>query len=130
MYYSLVLASRFFFGKYFVKLNRVYFEKCVTFSLGKKWDATLNNLIDKDSVITFRISSTSSAEGVEGVSSSILAAFGSGAAVFLFFEAATFGSGLDFLFFRASSSSFTIVAAYLLRTLTIVFLFLPFGTLV
>jgi hypothetical protein len=55
-------------------------------------------LIGKDLVITFRISSTSAAEGVEGVSSSILVVFGFGAAAFFFFGAATFGSGLDFLF--------------------------------
>jgi hypothetical protein len=85
----------------------------------------LSNLIGKDSVISFRISSTSAADGVEGVSSSISANFGSEAAAFLFFEAATFGSGLDFLFFRASSSFFTILAACLLRTLTILFLFCP-----
>jgi hypothetical protein len=42
----------------------------------------LSILIGKDSVITFRISSTSVAEGVEGVSSSISAAFGSGDAAF------------------------------------------------
>jgi hypothetical protein len=76
------------------------------------------SLTGKDSVITFRISSTSAAEGVEEVSSSISAVFGFGAAAFLFFEAATFGSGLDFLFFRVSSPSFTILAACLLRTLT------------
>jgi hypothetical protein len=56
------------------------------------------SLIGKDSVIAFRISSTSAAEGVEGVSSSISVVFGFGAATFLFFGAATFGSGLDFLF--------------------------------
>ena len=44
---------------------------------------------------------------------------------FLFFEVATFGSGLDFLFFRVFSSSFTILAAFLLRTLTTLFLFVP-----
>jgi hypothetical protein len=44
------------------------------------------SLIGKDSVITFRISSTSTAEGVEGVSSSISVVFGFGAAAFLFFE--------------------------------------------
>jgi hypothetical protein len=58
----------------------------------------LSSLIGKDSVITFKISSTSATEGVEGVSSSISAAFGSGVAAFLFLEVATFGSGLDFLF--------------------------------
>jgi hypothetical protein len=90
----------------------------------------LSSLIGKDSVITFRISSTSAAEGVEGVSSSISAAFVSGAATYLFFEVAIFGSGLVFLFSRASSSAFTILAACLLRTLTILFSLLPFGTLV
>jgi hypothetical protein len=58
-------------------------------------------MIDKDSIIIFKISSTSAAEGVEGVSSSISVVFGFGAAVFLFFGTATFGSGLDF-----SSSGF------------------------
>jgi intracellular sulfur oxidation DsrE/DsrF family protein len=56
----------------------------------------LSSLIGKDSVITFKISSTSVAEGVEGVPSSISAIFGSGVVVFLFFEVVTFGSGLDF----------------------------------
>jgi hypothetical protein len=79
----------------------------------------------KDSVITFKISSTLAAEGVEGAYSSILAIFGSGVAVFLFSEVATFGSGLDFLFFKVFSSSFTILAACLLRTLTALFLFVP-----
>jgi hypothetical protein len=73
----------------------------------------LSSLIGKDSVITFKISSTLPAEGIEGASSSISAIFGSGVAVFLFFEVATFGSGLDFLFFKVFSSSFTILAAYL-----------------
>jgi hypothetical protein len=54
------------------------------------------SLIGKDSVITFRISSTSAAEGVEGASSSSIVDFGLGAAAFLFFGAATFCSGLDF----------------------------------
>jgi hypothetical protein len=57
-------------------------------------------LIGKDSVITFKISSTSVAEGVEGAPSSISAIFDSGVAVFLFFEVVTFGSGLDFFFFK------------------------------
>jgi hypothetical protein len=84
----------------------------------------LSSLIGKDLVITFKISSTSAAEGVEGVSSSISAAFGSRVAALLFFEITIFGSGLDFLFFRASSS-FTILAVCLLRTLTTIFLFGP-----
>jgi hypothetical protein len=87
-------------------------------------------LIGNDSVITFKIYSTSTTKGVEGVSSSISVVFGFGAATFLFFGAATFGSGLDFFLFRISSSSFTILAACLLRTLTTLFLFLPFDTLV
>jgi hypothetical protein len=85
----------------------------------------LSSLIAKDSVITFKISSTSAAEGVEGASYPISAIFGSRVAVFLFFEVATFGSGLGFFFFRIFSSSFTILAAYLLRTLTTLFLFVP-----
>jgi hypothetical protein len=60
------------------------------------------SVIGKDSVITFKISSTSAAEGVEGVSSSISVVFGFGAATFLFFGVATFGSGLDFFLFRIS----------------------------
>ena len=55
-------------------------------------------MIGKDSVITFKISSTLAAEGVEGVSSSISATFGSRVAALLFFEVAAFGSGLVFLF--------------------------------
>jgi hypothetical protein len=42
----------------------------------------LRSLIGKDPVITFKISSTSAAEGVEGASSSISAIFGSGVAIF------------------------------------------------
>jgi hypothetical protein len=45
------------------------------------------SLIGKDSVITFRISSTSTAEGVEGDSSSISVVFGFRAVAFLFFVA-------------------------------------------
>jgi hypothetical protein len=86
-------------------------------------------LIGKDSVITFKFSSTSPAEGVEGASPSISAIFGSRVAVFLFFEVTIFGSGLDFLFFRAFSSSFTILATYLLITLTTLFLFGPLAPL-
>jgi hypothetical protein len=89
----------------------------------------LSSLIGKDSVITFKISSTSAAEGVEGAPSSISTIFGSGVAVFLFFEVATFGSRLDFIFFKVFSSSFTILAAYLLITLTTLFLFGPLAPL-
>jgi hypothetical protein len=75
----------------------------------------LSILIGKDSVITFKISSTSAAKGVKGASSSVSAIFGSRVVVFLFFEVATFGSGLDFLFFKVFSSSFIILAACLLK---------------
>jgi hypothetical protein len=60
------------------------------------------SFIGKDSVITFRISFTLAAEGVEGVSSSVSAAFCFGVATFLFFGATAFGSGLSFLYFRIS----------------------------
>jgi hypothetical protein len=58
-------------------------------------------LTGKGSVITFRISSTSAAEGVAGASSSRADVFGFGDAgfgdaAFLFLGAATFGSGLSF----------------------------------
>jgi hypothetical protein len=55
------------------------------------------SLLGRDSVITFKISSASVAEGVEGTSSK--SAFGFGAGAFLFFDTATFGSRLDFFFF-------------------------------
>jgi hypothetical protein len=55
------------------------------------------SLLGRDSVITFKISSASVADGVEGISSSKLA-FGFGAIAFFFFDTATFGSGLDFSF--------------------------------
>jgi hypothetical protein len=78
----------------------------------------LSSLIGRDSVITFKFSATSAAGGVEGVSSSSSVTYGSGVLAFLFFKAATFGSGMDFLFFKIFSSSFTILAACLFRTLT------------
>jgi hypothetical protein len=56
------------------------------------------SLLGRDSVITFKISSASVAEGVEGISSS-KSAFGFRAVAFLFFETATFGSGFDFFLF-------------------------------
>jgi hypothetical protein len=72
----------------------------------------------KDSVITFRISATSAAEGV-GVSSLALATFGSDTSGFLsgflFFETAAFGSGVDFVFFEIFSSSLTSLAAICLK---------------
>jgi hypothetical protein len=48
------------------------------------------SLLGRDLVITFKISSASVAEGVEGTSSK--SAFGFGAVAFLFFDTATFGS--------------------------------------
>ena len=56
----------------------------------------LSSLIGKDSVITFKISSTSAAEGVEGASSSISTIFSSGVAVFLFFKSSP--SAQDWIF--------------------------------
>jgi hypothetical protein len=66
-------------------------------------------LTGKDLVITFRISSTSAAEGVAGTSSSRTNLSGSGDAgfgdagfgdaAFLFLGATTFGSNFSFFFF-------------------------------
>jgi hypothetical protein len=56
------------------------------------------SLLGRDLVITFKISSASVAEDVEGISSS-KSAFGFGAVAFLFFETATFDSGLIFFLF-------------------------------
>jgi hypothetical protein len=75
------------------------------------------NLLGRDSVITFKISSASVTEGVEGASSS-KSAFSFEAGAFLFFDTATFSSGLDFLFFAKISSSFIILVACLCTTLT------------
>jgi hypothetical protein len=83
------------------------------------------SLRGKDSVITFKISSTSMAGGVEGISSSISVVFGFAAEAFLFFGAATFGSGLDFFFFEAFSSYSIILAACLFITVTTLFRFGP-----
>jgi hypothetical protein len=55
----------------------------------------------KDSVIIFKISAISAAGSVEGVSSVASVTFGSGLSAFLFFKAAAFGSGVDFLFFES-----------------------------
>jgi hypothetical protein len=77
------------------------------------------SLFGRDSVITFKISSVSATEGVEGISSS-KSASGFGAVAFLFFEMATFGSGLDFFFFAKFSSS--------LHNTDSSFSFWPFGT--
>jgi hypothetical protein len=68
----------------------------------------------KDSVITFRISATSAAEGV-GVSSLASSTFDSGTSGFLFFETTAFDSGVDFVFFEIFSSSLTSLAAGLFR---------------
>jgi hypothetical protein len=57
------------------------------------------SLRGKDLVITFKISSTSAAGGVEGTSYSISVDLGFAAATFLFFGTTTFVSGLDFFFF-------------------------------
>jgi hypothetical protein len=83
----------------------------------------------KDLVITFKISDILAAGGVKGVSSAASDIFGTGLLAFLFFEAAAFGSGVDFLFFEAFSSSFTILVACLLRILTILS-FYTFDTLI
>jgi hypothetical protein len=82
-------------------------------------------LIGKDLVITFKISATLAVGGVEGVSSDASVIFGFGVSALLFFETATFGSGVDFIFIETFSSSFTIMAACLFRMLTILFLFTP-----
>jgi hypothetical protein len=82
------------------------------------------SLLGRDSVITFKISSASLAEGVEGTSS-YKSAFGFGVGTFLFFDTATFGSGLDFFFFAKFSSSFIILAACLCIILTAFFRFGP-----
>jgi hypothetical protein len=80
-------------------------------------------LIGKGSVITFRISSTSAAEGVAGASSSQAGIFGFGDEDFLFFGAAIFGSGLSFLFSEISLSFLANLVPSLSRTLAILFLF-------
>jgi hypothetical protein len=80
-------------------------------------------LIGKGSVITFRISSTSAAEGVAGASPSWPDVFGFGAVAFLFFEVAIFGSGLSFLFSEISLSFLANLVASLSRTLATLFLF-------
>jgi hypothetical protein len=82
------------------------------------------SLLCRDSVITFKISSASVTVGVEGASSS-KSAFGYKAGAFLFFDTATFGSGLDFFFFAKFSSSFIILAACLCTTLTTLLRFSP-----
>jgi hypothetical protein len=56
-------------------------------------------LTGKDSVITFKISSTSVAEGVAEVPSSSSVAFCFGVEVFLFFETLVFSLDSSFFFF-------------------------------
>jgi hypothetical protein len=56
-----------------------------------------------DSVITFRISATSAAEGIEGASSHVSYIFGSEEGIvssFRFLEIVAFGSGAIFVFFK------------------------------
>jgi hypothetical protein len=87
----------------------------------------------RDLVITFRISATSTAQGVEGASSPVSSTFGSEedtVSSFRFLEIVAFGPGADFVFFKKNSSSFTNRAACLFRMLTIPFSFHPFGPFV
>jgi hypothetical protein len=79
----------------------------------------------KDSVITFRISASSAVGGVEGASSLVSATFGPTTSGFLFLETVAFGSGVDFALIEIFSFSFTSLAAYLFKILTILFLFKP-----
>jgi hypothetical protein len=79
----------------------------------------------KDLVITFRISTISAARGIEGASSLASATFGSATLGFLFLETFAFGLRPDFAFFEIFSSSFTSLAAYLFKTLTILYLSKP-----
>jgi hypothetical protein len=84
----------------------------------------LSSLKGGEPVITFRISATLAAEAIEGASSP----FGSEEGTMLSFrylEIAIFGSCVVLGFFKAFSSSFINRAAYLLRMLTILFLFIP-----
>jgi hypothetical protein len=79
----------------------------------------------RESVITFKISATSAAEGVEGASS-VSPTFGSAVEVvssLRFLEGVTFGSGTIFAFFEKFSSSFINRAACLFKMLTTCFLF-------
>jgi hypothetical protein len=115
--------SSFFFPSafFFVAEGSSFFCK----SFASSGPRGLSSLMGKDSVITFKISAISAAGGVEGISFFASVIFGSGLSAFLFFEVAAFGSGMYFLFFEAFSSSFTILAAFLLKMLTILFLLIP-----
>jgi hypothetical protein len=68
---------------------------------------------------------TSAAEGVAGASYSWADVVGFGDATFLFFGAATFGSGLSLLFSEISLSFLANLVPSLSRTLAILFLFWP-----
>jgi hypothetical protein len=83
----------------------------------------------KDSVITFKIYSTSAAGGIEGISSSISVVFGSTAEAFLFFGTATFGSGLDFFLFQSFLIFFYHSSSLPLHNTDNSFSLWPFGTL-
>jgi hypothetical protein len=84
----------------------------------------LNSLKDGESVISFRISATSVAEGIEGVSFSASSSEEGIMLSFHFLEIAIFGSSAVLGFFKAFSSSFTNRAACLFRMMTILFLFI------
>ena len=87
----------------------------------------LSNLMGRESVITFKLSANSAAEGVEGASS-VSSTFGSAEGVVSslhFLEDVAFGSGAVFAFFKIFSSSFNSRAACLFRMLTTLFLFTP-----
>jgi hypothetical protein len=63
----------------------------------------------EDSVITFRILATSTAEGVEEASSPVLPTFGSEegtVSIFRFLEIVAFGSSTVFVFFKKNSIFF------------------------
>jgi hypothetical protein len=83
-----------------------------------------------DSVITFKISDTSAAEGDRGLEifSGASCTFGLAEGIlssFRFLGASAFGSDIVFIFIKASSSSFTDQAACLLKMLITLFLFAP-----
>jgi hypothetical protein len=88
----------------------------------------LSSLNGGDSVITFKISTTSTANGDGGIFFAASSSFGSVEGIwssFHFLEIVAFSSSVVFTFFRAFSSSFTDQAACLLRMLTTLFLFTP-----
>jgi hypothetical protein len=70
----------------------------------------LSSLNGGDSIITFKISTTSVADGDRGVFSAASSTFGSVEGIwssFRFLEIVAFSSGVVFAFFKAFSSSFT-----------------------